>query len=323
MAVTSTTTLANTYRTHFSKKLLQHAVQELRKAEFAKQAELPANMGSKVIRFFQPGVADATSVGALDEGVAPTTFRDVTYSYVDVTLVQYGEVAKITDIVDMTGLFDALQQSIKTMGEDCALHADEIIRNVIAHQTTGLTKRYAQGLADFAALVAASTANGRFVTADLLDACTRLKINRAPRIGGRYVAIAPPQVTRDLQRDDDWLDAAKYSNVQALYKGEVGMIYGVRVVEDTNPFIESDTLGTYASAGGIFSTFVVGEGAYGCPKLAGTQSPWTPKVTILDKADKSDPLNQTKLVGWKSFWAAKVLNANFGVTIRSKSGFSG
>ena len=332
MATTTSTTLSALYQTHFSKKLLDHAVQELRLNEFAMEAELPKNLGSKVIQWFRPDVGAASNVQTLTEGTPISTFRDVTYSAVSATLAQYGEAAKITDIVNMTSLFDALSQSIDTMGEDCALFADELTRAQLIHASTGLTKMYAQGLADFAATIAATVAASKLTGADLLRAATRLLINRAPKIDGNYVAIIPPQCSYDIKRDGDFLETAKYSNAKALYKNEIGTLWGVRCVEATNPHMEDETEGTYDSdlSGGsgntlglVYSTIVTGKGAYGVPKLAGTQSPWKPSIIINDKPDKSDPLNQFVTAGWKSFWTAKVLNANYGICLRGRSGFVG
>lgn len=332
MATTDTSTLTNTYQTYFSKKLLEHAIQELRLNEFAMEAELPRNVGSLEIRWFRPGTADATQVQTLAEGTPISTFRNVTYSPVSATLVQYGEAAKITDVVTMTGLFDALKQNIETMGEDCALHADTLTRNALSHASTGLTKMYAQGQTTFAGLIGQTVAASKLTGVDLLRAATRLKINRAPRIGGNYVAIIPPQCSFDIMRDGDFLDTAKYSNAQALYKGEIGTLWGVRCVEATNPFQEDETEGTHTdtfnaagsnTTGLVYSTIVTGRNSYGTPKLAGTQSPQKPSIIINNKADKSDPLNQFVTAGWKSFWVAKVLNANFGVCLRARSAFAG
>jgi N4-gp56 family major capsid protein len=327
MAVTTQSTLTDLYQTHFSKNLLDHAVQALVLDQFGMPAELPKNRGSLTIRWFRPGVADASQVQTLSEGTPINTFRNVTYSYVEATLGQYGEAAKITDVVTMTGLFDALKQSISTMGDDCAEHANQIVRNVLAHQSTGLTKRYGQGLADFTALSAATKANGKIVATDVLDAVTQLRINRAKHIGAGFVGVLCPQVERDLLRDSDVLDPAKYQDKSAIAKAEVGMLHGVRWVMHTQPFIEDETEGTFDSTddnadGLIYSTFILGKDCYGVPKLAGTQSPFKPSIIINDKPDKSDPLNQFMTAGWKSFWAAKVLNANFGINIRSKATFA-
>lgn len=332
MAVTDTGTLTNTYHTYFSKKLLDHAVQELRLNEFAMEAELPRNVGSKEIQWYRPGVGDATQVQTLSEGTPISTFRNVTYTPVTATLVQYGEAAKITDVVTMTGLFDALKQNIDTMGEDCALQADTLTRGALTHASTGLTKMYAQGQTTFAGLIGQTVAASKLTGTDLLRAATRLKINRAPRIGGNYVAIIPPQCSFDIMRDGDFLDTAKYSNSQALYKGEIGSLWGVRCVEATNPHQEDETEGTHTDTfnvagsntlGLVYSTIVTGRASYGVPKLAGTQSPSKPTVIINNKADKADPLNQFITAGWKAFWAAKVLNPAFGICLRARSAFAG
>jgi N4-gp56 family major capsid protein len=322
MAVTTQSTLTSQYQTYFSTKLLDYAIQNLVLDQFALKAELPKNRGDQTIRFYRPGVADNTQVQALTEGTPIATFRNISYTTVDVTLVQYGEAAKITDIVTMTALLDVLKQTITTMGEDCALHADTIVRNTLSHQTTGLTKRYSGGAANFAGLVALSNANGKITGADVLDAVTALQVARAPLAGAAYACMICPQVQRDLLRDTDIIDPAKYQDKSVIAKGEVGMAWGARIITHTNPFIEDTTEGTYANSGNkIYSSYIVGRGAYGTPKLAGTQSPLKPSLIINDKADKSDPLNQFMTAGWKSYWAASTLNAAFGVTLRSRAVF--
>jgi hypothetical protein len=55
-------------------------------------------------------------------------------------------------------------------------------------------------------------------------------------------------------------------------------------------------------------------------KLAG-DSPFSPKMFIVDQPDKSDPLNQTKIVAYKLYYAAKLLNGTFAVALRSKTRF--
>lgn len=328
MAVIDQSSLADQYQTYFSKKLLDHAVNTLVLDQFALKADLPAKKGAKTIRWFRPGAADSTQVQTLSEGVPISTFRSITYAYVEATMAQYGEAAKITDIVTMTELFDALEQAIETMGEDCALHSDGLVAAVLSHASTGLAKRYSGGAANFAALQALSLANGKITGADILDAVTGLRVNKAPKLGAGFVATYVPQVERDLLRDADIIDAAKYQDKSVIAKGECGMAWGARLVSHTNAFTEDETEGTLATTfsaagtnttGFIYSTHIVGKGAYGAPKLAGTQSPNKPQVIINNKPDKSDPLNQFMTAGWKSFWAAKVLNATFGYTLRSKS----
>lgn len=315
--------LTNQYQIHFSKKLLEHAVQLLVMQQFAEQSELPKNVGSKTIRFFIRDEADTATVVALTEGETPVERRKVNLTPVDIPLVQIGQIAEISDVVGMTALFNMLKLHIEAMGEDCALHADNVVRDSVVPQVTAAgQRRFSGGAADFNALVALSAPNGKFTSADALAAVTQLKVNRAPTIGGHYVAVIPPQVGQDLQQDNRWVEASKYGAVKQLFRGELGMLDGVRYVEHTNPWREHETLNTYAASGGIFSTLVIGRQAFGCPKLAGTQSPHKPSVMIVNQPTKSDPLNQRVTVGWKAYYASKILQQRNVVTIRSKSTFS-
>lgn len=323
MATNTTTSLSSQYQRFYSKQLLDHAIQTLVLNQFAKMADLPKGLGSKTIRFFRPVQAQSANVQTLTEGTPISVFTDMTYEAVDVDLVQLGEAMKFTDVLGWTALLNILKDGITLMGEDCALKADDITLTAI--QTGSPTKRYSGGAADFNALVALSAANGRFTASDALDAMTNLQINKAPRIGSEYVGVVPPQIARDLMRDTDWLEASKYSSVKQLFKGEIGSLYGVRFILTTNDWAEANTNGTegtrVTAAKAIYSSFFTGRDGYGVVKLAG-DSPMKPQVIISDKADKSDPLNQTLIAGWKAFYQAKLLNPNWVIVNRSKSQYA-
>jgi N4-gp56 family major capsid protein len=74
-----------------------------------------------------------------------------------------------------------------------------------------------------------------------------------------------------------------------------------------------------APASGIttYATFVIGRGAYGQVMLDDV------KFTYLKEADKSDPLNQLRVVGWKTFYGTLIENQNFFMRIESVSAFGG
>jgi N4-gp56 family major capsid protein len=315
----TTTTLTQQYQNYFSRKLLDYAIQELHLNEFAMQADLPKKVGGLAISFFRYGAAASSNVQTIAEGVTPTTTRDLSLSKIDATLTQYGEVAVITDLLSMTELFDALTQAVKTMGEDAALKADDISRDELV---TNGTKRYAQDNTTFAALAAASVGAGKFISTDPLDIATRLKINRGKPFQGGYVFVVPPHVSRDVQNDSDWKDADRYAGSKKIFKGELGMLNGVRYVEATNPFIEAVGLeGTYNASGTIFSSIMLSQNAFGVPKLAG-DSPQKPQVLITEmKPSDSDPLAQRRKAGWKAFYTAKSLNAAWYRIYKSQSAF--
>ena len=66
-----------------------------------------------------------------------------------------------------------------------------------------------------------------------------------------------------------------------------------------------------------YATFVIGRGAYGQVMLDDV------KFTYLKEADKSDPLNQLRVVGWKCFYGTLIENQNFFMRIESVSAFGG
>lgn len=66
----------------------------------------------------------------------------------------------------------------------------------------------------------------------------------------------------------------------------------------------------------VYPWFVFGRGAYGQVKLDEI------KYTYLSDADKSDPLNQLRVVGWKVFYGTIILNQLFAGRIESTSAFS-
>lgn len=66
----------------------------------------------------------------------------------------------------------------------------------------------------------------------------------------------------------------------------------------------------------VFPNFIFGEDAYGQVMLD------DPKMTYLQTADKSDPLNQLRIVGWKVMYGTILLNQNFFMRIESTSAFT-
>jgi N4-gp56 family major capsid protein len=329
LQTTATAGLAVAYQKVFSKKLLDRAKLRLVLNQFAQRVPFPKNTGAKTIRFFRPDVGDRTNVQALTEGVPINTFRETVLTPIDATLKQFGEASKVSDILSATELFGTLKQNIDSMGEDAALHADyQMVQELLdttnsAGPIATANNRYSGGAASFNALVALTATQGAATIQDLLGAQTRLKITRAPRVNGDYVAVAPPQITYDFMNDAKFVDSGKYGTIKGLFNGEIGRWYGVRIVETDAPWIEANTngaIGTYSGAGSIYTTLVLGSGAFGVPEMAG-QSQFDPKIIINDRPDKSDPLNQFVIAGWKSYWVTVVLNNLWAVALRSKSTF--
>ena len=366
--VTTDAALANQYQNYFSKKLLTYAVQALVLDQFGSKAPLPAKSGHKAISMFRWDTPKATDINTLTEGDASTVGeRAIALTKISKTLIQRGQIVKLSDVLNATDLFNSLQQSVKINGQDAAIDMDNITRNILVGSNVGdnvnsgataqeggfstdpatnldngdsLTEIYADGTRQTASggeytTFEQTTSGNALDGAAVLNAVTQLKVNRAqPSSGGMYAAVCSPQVLSDLMQASDkaWLNASQYSNVEELYKGEVGRLYGAKFIMTTNAFITESALGTDAdrfiydadSGGGaaadkdVHVSLFLGEGAYGVPELA-SQSPFSPKMIITDSADKSDPLNMLITAGFKVFWTALRQNTNYYVIMRSKT----
>jgi N4-gp56 family major capsid protein len=67
----------------------------------------------------------------------------------------------------------------------------------------------------------------------------------------------------------------------------------------------------------VYPTFIFGRGAYAQVVLDNV------KFTYLKEADKSDPLNQLRVVGWKNFYGTLLTNSQFMMRVESTSAFNG
>jgi N4-gp56 family major capsid protein len=329
------------FQTYFSKALLERALPLLQMEQFAMKSPYPTKTGgNKTIRFFRFGDPSISAISALSEGTTPTSGdeRDLTLSSVEATLVQYGSKIILTDCILATELFSHLAQATKQLGEDAALHADTLCHRALVQDSststgTGIAvksyARYAQNGTNGTTWSTASTPNGAMTATDLLDGATSLFIARAPKIKDGYAFVAHPAVIRDLQQDDDWLKVSSYSAPEQIFKGETGKLFGVSVISSTNV----QTFNTSASGvgeltvstGAGYANVLLAGGAFGVPNLSGiaaSGSPFSPKVTILDAADKSDPYGQRIVASFKTFYAAKQLDPRFFRVIFSKSNYS-
>ena len=337
--------LSNQLQTFFSKQLLERQIQLLQMEQFAEKTPYPTKSGSdKKIKFFRFDNPSISKIVTLTDGTTPTggnDERDLTLSTVEATLQFWGSSIVLSDQLLAVELFNHLAQATKQLGEDAALFADTLCHRALVLDSTDSTAgttavntaaytRFAQHGTNGTTFATSTAANASMTAIDLLDAATALKISRAPKLRDGYVLVAPPQITRDLMNDDDFLRVSSYSKPEAIYKGEVGRLFGVNVIETTNALsfgtVVSGGANTESTATGpVHAAVLLGGQAFGVPHLtsiAANGSPFAPKVTVLDAPDKSDRYGQRTIVSFKSAFTAKALNSAFYRVIFSKTNYS-
>lgn len=309
--------------------------------------DVPGSNGGLTIRFHKVRRADAANVSTLTEGTPISTFSEVNFGYVDATLTQKGTVGKISDVLQAVDIFNLVDTNKERLGADFAKKLDDDIHISLVSGMQNLDTVFEQfagvpssggtqdGSAQFTDLAALNNAAGKMTGLEVLKAVTTMRANSVPEVpGGGYRGVVGPLAMFDLRQDDDWKKVAQYQRADDLRKWGEWNFHGVRFVESDNVFGESTTYGTRDTAAPtIYSTYVFGAGAYGVPGLKGTKRAGgkvvSPAMFLLNEADKSDPLNQTTLVGFKCLYVAKLLKTNltgdvpYLVNIRSRSTYNG
>jgi N4-gp56 family major capsid protein len=324
----TTTDKAAEYRIYFSKKLLEHQINQLQLYEPAYKASIPKGQGSKTMRMFRPPVANIANVLTLTEGTPPTAAPyKMIYEYITRTLQQYGSYAQVSDIIDVTEFLTTGDDLMTKFGEEAALWCDTLIRDACINGTTEeptkFTKRYAGTATDFASLGALTAQQGRFSTDDLLDCVTELRINKAkPFDDGTFIAVVSPEQERDLleEQGSGWVYASAFNKPDQIYKGEIGTLFGIKVLRSTNASYQT-TEGVNVPGGAIIAALVFGKDAFAVPTLEG-ETPTDPKVWTINTPDSGNPFNQWITYVWKQFYNAVCLSAWNGLVLQTKSAYT-
>lgn len=293
-------------KTFYDMTLIDEATSNLVHDQFGQKRPIPAN-GGKTIEFrkFAP-LAKATT--PLTEGVTPDG-KSLAVSTITATVNQYGDYITQSDVLELTSLDNTILEATKLLGRQAGVTLDTVVRDVL---NSGTNVTYCPKVVDgVETAVTSRTAldNTSQLTVKVIQmVVAKLRGQNAPTINGKYVAIIHPYVAYDLMRDPEWIDAHKYANPTNLYEGEIGEIAGVRFVQTTEAKVFD---------GGVFSTLVLGDGAYGVTEITGGGLQTIVKQK--GSAGTADPLDQRSSVGWKAIKTAEILIPNYLVRVESKS----
>lgn len=227
----------------FYERTLLHALKENNiLLQFAKKEKLPKNHGDTITwrkRKPVPVQRDANGkVRTLIEGVTPSsnTLGFVEYK---ATIKEYGDWIPLTKKLTNLAIDPVLTEASEGLGESAGDTFDALM----------LETMYANPNVHFARNKNSSTltASDTLQIADLNRIkATFKKRNVKPFADGFYMLIISPEVEYDIKNDTtvnaSWVDISKYteSEVKNIVKGEIGRIFGFKVVVynklETKPF---------------------------------------------------------------------------------------
>lgn len=304
--MTTSSALSAGMQTYYNRELLRTFEPNLVHLQFGDEHRMPPHSG--LVMNMRKLIPLETNTKALSEG-DPGESVMLAEMEVTVQLQQYGEYARCTDKLDLTHLDMDIMRRTKLFGDAGARSIDAVVREELAKCANVI---YAGGKASRAELTAADKLTSR----ELRKAVKTLKKNHAQTFGGYYVAIIGPDTMYDLQEDEAFVKVSQYQDKENIYTGEVGRLFGVRLVETTEAKIFE---GAGASGADVASVIVLGQYAYGVTSLKGAK----PRVIVkpAGSAGTADPLDQISTVGWKmDGFGAKLLQPEYAVRI--ECGFS-
>jgi N4-gp56 family major capsid protein len=333
----TTATNNNLMQSWFSKKMLVRLEPQVKLAEFAQRDELPLRTGTTATWNGWRSIGAASST--LAEGVANSLVA-LSSRRVTATIAGYGRGNKITDLLSMTAIFDAVNGSMDVLSDSAAKTVERICQTGIYKSTyannlstTGIlsalmsslasamcgvtgTNNNSNSLFQFPAifgtsasrLSAVNKATGGSLSSQvsvnsLRRVVQKLRLQNArPMADGNFVGYTHPNALHALRRDPTWVNWNQYQNSkETMYRGETGMIEGIR-------FVTSTEAPRYAvTAHSVNMVFVFGQQAYGLTTLNGQV-----EMLIARGPDKGDPFNQFTDVAYKVYGAGACLNPSAG-----------
>lgn len=316
MATTTYADISPRTKVHAEVKMLAHAEPILVLSKFAQIKPVPKGK-SQTVKFRRP-VPFAPALTALTEGVRPES-QKMAYEDVTVTLKQYGAWSEITDVIQDTHEDPVLQDMALLSGEQAAETAEVLTWGAISSGTNVIFTTGTQTdavkdvlkIGHIRAAVKKLQRNRAKKKTNILSAS--VNIGTKP-IEASYIAVCHTDLEPDIRNLPGFTPVAEYGSGKAVVPQEFGSVENVRFV--TSPLFapqvnagatSSDVVSTDGSNADVYKILVFGQDAFGLCPLKGKESA---EMLIRNpgKPEKGDELAQTGSVGWKMWWAGKILN---------------
>ncbi len=242
---TTVNTAASTYtnKEFYDRNLLEIARTRLVHAGYGQKRSIPRNSGKRVeFRRYELFTPDTNAL-ILEEGVTPEG-QSLSQSKVEAEVKQYGAYVEVSDMLDLTGFDPVLSESTELLGEQLGTVVEWITRDAMC---SGTNVQYADGKTTRLSL----ESGDKLTVTEIRKAVRSLKKAKARMFNAtadgqvrkpHFVCICSPDATFDLQSDALWQDVSKYSDVEQIYSGEIGRLFGVVFVESTEAKVFSQSV---------------------------------------------------------------------------------
>ena len=289
---------------YYDRRFLDRLAPQLVLKQCGEMRPLPQKSGT-LVKWHRLNKLTASTT-PLTENTNPSE-TNVGTSEVTVEPLTYGAWTKVSAELNLKSINPIVEEIQDEQADQAALTYDTLIFNAIH---TNLTDQFAGGAASEAAVADTDVMNA----AELRKAVYTLRKENVPGFeSNMYKCVIHPASQFDLLSDSAagaLIEASKYTTFEKVMKGEIGSLYGARVMVSQNlPTGTGATDDTYRA-------FVFGRQTFGITELAqhGT------KTYRYKDGNTENPLNMYSTIGWKFMMAAVVLQASRAVEIYAGSG---
>lgn len=323
MAQTSYGDISPRTAAYAEKELLKRALPFMVIEKFGQAKALPSN-SSKTMVFRRYSALDPTPQ-ALTEGVTPGS-NTMQFTDIPVTLVQYGSMITISDVIMDTHEDNVLNEAIELLGEQAAQMVERMRFGVLK---SGTNVVYANGATRAAVNTPINLAAQRRVVKALkrqnAEQITKV-VKSTPAFGTEavnkaYICLIHPDMEADVRNmvgadgRSVFVPVEKYGTLSP-YENEIGKVEDVRYLSSTifAPWLDAGgAKGTMTSTSGtaadVYPALFIAANAYAIVALKGMFA-LTPMV-VNPKPSDSDPLAQRGRVAFKTMQGCVILNDQF------------
>lgn len=299
--------VGNTYADpgiYYDKRFLERLSPQLMLKQCGDMKPLPTKSGTMVKWHRLNKLTAATT--PLTENTNPSE-DTVGTSVVTVEPLTYGSWVKVSAELNLKSINPIVEEIMDEQADQAALTYEAVIFAAIHG---AFTDQFAGGAANEAAVADADVLNA----SEVRKAVYTLRAANVPAFeGNMYKLVIHPASVFDIQSDSavgSFVDVNKYSNPSQIMKGEIGQLYGARVVVDT--YLPTGT----GATDDTYRSFLFGRQAFGVTELSGQGI----KTFRYNEGNTENPLNMYSTIGWKFMMASKVLQSSRAIEIYSGSG---
>lgn len=299
----TTTTLSQQMQTYYDDLFISTAEHTLIHEEGAQKRPLPKGSGKTV--YFNRYTPLTLISAALTEASNPSAVN-LSSTNVSTVVSEFGSYTKISKLLTLTAVDEGMKGAVQVMGQNAGESRDALVRD---QALVGGTAQLAGGKSALTDVGTSDTLSA----SELRKAVRTLRANKAMAYDdGYFIAKISHYSEYDLLGDSTWVNAHSYKDGMELYKGEVGKLYGVRVLASTNP---KETVNGGASNADIQHSFVHGKEAIGVTDLRGDAQNVYVKTPGANSTD--NPVDRFHTVGWAMTFAPVQLVSDWIVEIKN------